>query len=105
MKLTDLKTVLDRTNLPVAYGYMRADQEPQMPYITFELAYTSNFCADRDVYYEIKNVDIFLFTRHKDEAAEGLIQTELAKENILWDKTETYLPEQQAYQILYEVRI
>lgn len=105
MTLSELKTVLDASGLPVAYGYFREEEAPELPCVTFELAYTSNFMADRIVYQPVQNVDIFLYTRFKDEASEARIETALAQAKIFWDKTETYLPEQRAYQIIYEVKI
>lgn len=105
MTLTQLQQALKTTGLPVAYGYFDKADDPQLPCITFELAYTSNFLADRIVYHEIQNVDIFLYTTYKDEAAEALVQNALNDAQIFWDKTETYLPEQKVYQILYEVKI
>lgn len=105
MTLAELKNVLDGTGLPVAYGYFREENAPVPPCITFEMAYTSNFMADRIVYHQIRNVDIFLYTRHKDEATEALVETQLAAASIYWDKTETWMPEQKVYQIIYEVKI
>lgn len=105
MTLAAFKEILDSTGLPVAYGFFPKEEEPELPCITYEVAYTSNFAADRIVYERIRHIDVFLFAKHKDEAAEGLIEQAFEDNNIIWDMTETYLDDQKVYQIIYEVQI
>jgi len=50
-------------------------------------------------------VDIFLFEKHKDPELEERLEALLKEADIFWDMTETYLSDQRAYQIIYEVRI
>lgn len=105
MTLKDLYNILLKVNVQVEYGFFDADDPPELPCITYEVAYTRNFSADRVVYQKISVVDIFLFEKHKDPELEERLEALLKEADIFWDMTETYLSDQRAYQIIYEVRI
>lgn len=105
MTLSELNTVLLSTGLPVAYGYFPEETAPAPPCITYEVAYSNNFGADDKVYQKINHIDIFLYTKLKDEVSEGKVETALDGASLFYEKTESFLSSEQCYQIIYEVEI
>lgn len=105
MNLRQLNDVLKSTGLPVAYGYFNVEDAPALPCITYEVAYSNNMAADNKVHKKIRHVDIFLWTRKKDIAAESALENALDGASLVYQSTETYLNAEKAYQIIYEVEI
>ena len=105
MTLSALYTILSATGYPVAYSFFPDDERVSPPCITYEVAFSDNFGADNHVFSPFNVVDIFLFTKIKDETAEGKVEKALDDNYIFWDKTETYNNDEKVYQIIYEVKI
>lgn len=105
MTLNEFAQILNSTNLPVRYGFFRDADKPVEAYIEYECSYTENFGAENKVYKVIQHIDIFLFTKIKDPTSEAAVEAVFDQNDIYWNKTETYLSDEKAYQILYEVTI
>jgi len=108
MNLIELKTILEATGYPVAYlrFYETNDQPlPQPPFIVFISAYSSNFMADNQVYKEINNIQIELYTDKKDVDAENKLATILNENELPYSTTETFIESENLYQKIYEVRL
>jgi len=103
MTLDGLYTVLASTGLPTAYNAFPKAQA--LPCITYEFAYSDNFGADGKVYQKSNRVDINLYTVQKDLTNEALLESKLDGANLFYNKVETYLDAEKAYQISYEVTI
>ncbi|KLR75272.1 phage protein [Geobacillus sp. T6] len=103
MKLTELDDMLKATGFPVAYSHFSKPQKP--PFITYVVAYSSNFDADDQVYHEIENIQIELYTTKKDFAAEEKVKAVLDANNLVYETSETYIPSEKLYQKVYEVRL
>ena len=97
----DIKTMLDKTGYPVAYGYF-SDPQP-MPYILFRSAYSHNFCADGVVYSTGTRYQLELYTQWKDPYAEDRVENALP--SLCWEKSETYIDTERCYQIIYEIEV
>lgn len=108
MKLVELKQILEGIGYPVAYSHfapVEGKPIPAPPYICYLVAYSSNMFADDQVYHEIDNVDIELYTTRKDLVAEGKLQAVLQEHELPYETTETYLESEKLYQKIYEVRL
>ncbi|ABJ09625.1 aminopeptidase [Bacillus phage 1] len=103
MNLDELNTILKQTGFPVAYSHFGKPQKP--PFITYVVAYSSNFGADDKVYQDIENVQIELYTDKKDLEAEERIKAVLDANSLYYETTETYIPSERLYQKVYEVRL
>jgi hypothetical protein len=57
------------------------------------------------VYHVVQDVDIELYTRRKDEASEAAVEAALNEKNIVWEKYEEYIDDEEVYQITYEVEV
>ncbi|WP_378210002.1 hypothetical protein [Anoxybacteroides rupiense] len=103
MKLDELYDILKETGFPVAYSHFFKPQKP--PFITYMVAYSSNFTADDQVYQEIENVQIELYTLKKDFEAEEKVKVVLDANNLVYETSETYISSEKLYQKVYEVRL
>lgn len=105
MTLAELYTVLASTGLPVAYNAFPEADAPDLPVITYNVAYTNNFAAGDQVYKTIKHIDIHLYTKTKDENTEALIESVLNNAFLVWNYTEAFEDAEECYHLIYEVEI
>lgn len=106
MTLAELKSILNATGYPVAYSHFtESNPAPSIPYITYLVAYSSNLIADDEVYQEIDNVQIELYTVKKDLVAEGKVKEVLKNKKIPYQTTETFIESEQLFQKIYETRL
>lgn len=103
MTLVELKQILDKTELPVAYSHFGTP--PQLPYICYLVDNNPNFKADDKVYYKISDVNIELYTSKKDLNTEKKIEQVLDDNHIPYDSFETYIESEDVFQKTYEVRL
>lgn len=108
MTLADLKTSLESItgfDKKVAYRAFPVDKAPKLPFICYLATNTDNFDADNRVYFVEQNVDIELYTAKKDAAAEQSVEAKLDEMGLVWEKDETYLDNENCYEIIYSTTI
>lgn len=103
MTLIELQILLEESGYPVTYSHFNSP--PALPYITYLSAYSSNFIADDKVHHKIDNVQIELYTRKKDLAAESKLEAVLDEYEFSYDSSETYIASEGLFQKIYEVRL
>ena len=103
MSLEDLYLILKSTELPVAYSHFNEIISP--PYITYLSVYSSNFNADNKVYKKIYNIQIELYTKHKDLEIEKKLEDLLDENEIVYETTEEWIDSEKVFQRVYEVRL
>lgn len=103
MTLVELVAMLRSTGYEVAYSHF--NDPPALPYITYLVAFSSNFIADNQVYHKIDNVQIELYTDKKDLEAESKLEAALDENKLPYDNTETWISSEKLYQKIYEVRL
>ena len=89
----------------VAYRAFPKGKAPALPFICYMATQTNNFKADNKVYTVIQSVDIELYTRRKDVTTEALVESALDNANIVWDKYEDYITDEDMYMITYETEV
>lgn len=104
MTLSDLNTTLSSV-FPTAYWSFPEQKAPPMPYLVYFQTNTDNFGADNKVYHERRRVSIELLTRIKDPTAESAVEAALDAKEIFWNKTETHLDDEDAYEVIYDVEV
>lgn len=105
MTLERIKAILEATGLPVAYRAFPEDAAPALPFVCYHTPYSANFAADGVAYATINHVNVELYTKVKDPAAEGKVEAALTGAGIYWEKSETYLEDEKCFQILYEIEV
>ena len=103
MTLENLYQLLKSTGLPVVYRAWPINKAPELPYICYLAAYSNNFSADGVVYQPIDHVQIELYTKDKDLTAEGKVEQALS--SLFWQKSESYIEDQQCNQVVYEIEV
>lgn len=101
MTLKQLKTLLETTGYPVAYDTFKAPQE--RPFICYIATGSNNFAADGHVYATAAKVQVELYTAAKDQAAEEKVEQALS--SMYWDKSETVLEDDHAYEVIYQIEV
>lgn len=103
MTLTQLKTQLESSGLPVAYLSFPADEAPAMPFVVYQETNTNNFGADGVVYKHISRIQIDLFTFGRDLDAESALEEALSF--TFWNKEQTPLDDEACFRWTYEIEI
>lgn len=104
MTLSELYTALSAV-YPTTYWSYPEGQAPAMPYLTYFETPSDNFGADNKVYHKRNNVSIELLTRHKDPSAESNVEAKLDALELFWQKDETHLDDEDAYEVVYQVEV
>lgn len=101
MSNEELKKLLEITGMPVAYRDFKESQK--MPFICYFETGTNNFAADGKVYFSSRDIQIELYTRHKDSKAEKKVEDVLSE--IFWQKKQEYIDSEKCYQTVYEIEV
>lgn len=105
MPLENLVTILKSTEMDVAYQHFKAEDDVDMPFITYQEVASNNFIADGKVYAKVSHLYVTLWTEKKDVTAEQTLEGVLDSYDIPWLKNESYLEDEQCYEITYEVEV
>lgn len=108
MTLAELNTQLKSLtgfSKKVVYRAWPVGQAPALPFICFMVDESDNFGADDIVYKAINRVNIELYSKNKDTVSEGLIESLLGSLSIYWEKNETYIDDEQCYEIIYTIEV
>ena len=103
MTKTEIKDMIALLQLPYAYHHFAEGEAPALPYVIFRYPQSSNFSADSGVYLKADDLDIELYTEKRDIALELRVETLLDAYNLFYQKTETYIEDENMYEILYEM--
>jgi hypothetical protein len=103
MTLKEFKKILDEVGYPVAYHHFSSP--PQPPYIVYLEPITPTFVADNKTYHKMSDVQIELYTKKRDLAAEAKVEKVLDENEIPYVPTETYIASEGLFQKTYEVRL
>ena len=108
MTLTDLKNTLSSISTfqtKVTYRAWPVGKAPKLPFICYLATDTQNFDADNRVYHVLQEVAVELYTAKKDPVSESLVEDKFAEVGIVWDKDETYLDDEDCYEIIYSITL
>jgi hypothetical protein len=103
MTLSDLKTLLATTGIPVSYSSVPLSENTARPYIVYTQPNANNFAADGVVYYSRKHITIRLYADNRDEVSEGKV--EQALKDLFYTKSIEFLEDQKIYEITYEIEV
>ena len=57
------------------------------------------------VYHPIRQISVELLTRNKDPEAEEDVEAALTSAGIFWNKTETHLDDEDAFEVIYSMEV
>ena len=94
--------VLQSTGLPCAYSHFKKAQSP--PYIVYIGRGQETFEADNTIYHKSNEYQVEYYFTAKNESNEGAIESALADNGFLYDKSEDlYLQDEEVFLIYYYV--
>lgn len=105
MTLEELKSILDKTGLKVAYRQWAMGQVPDLPYLLYYVDEEIGFKADNKVYTKNKAITIELYSNLKNEREEKKLETLLDDNKIIYEVYESYLDSEKMYLRAYEINI
>lgn len=103
MTLDDLQALLSETGLPFAYHHWEAPPSP--PYGVFLDPGSDNFMADDRVFLPVSQVQIELYAKVRDQAAEAAVEQVLDEAGIPYEKGGAWIPSERLYQTVYEIEV
>lgn len=104
MEIKELGELLEKV-YPTAYWSFPEKKAPAMPYLVFFEDASNNFAADNRVYHHRKSISVELMTKIKDPAAEKAVEKAFDDAEIYWEKTETHLDDEDAYEVIYTLEV
>lgn len=90
---------------PAAYWEFPEGKAPKMPFITYFENGSDSFGADNKVYFSGKRISVELLTKAKSPAAEAKLEELFSKNDIYWEKDETHLDDEDAYEVIYTLEV
>lgn len=105
MTIQNIHTMLGQTGLSNTYYSWPENQAPSLPYLVWYLPSSDNFAADDKVFKRVDSLNVELYTKTKDFAKEAAVEAVLDANNMVWDKVETFLDDENMYEVLYEMEI
>lgn len=104
MGLDELYIILNAV-YPTAYWSFPEGNAPAMPYIVYFEDSSDNFGADNKVYHKRKNISVELLTKTKNTAAEANLESAFDAADIFWNKAESHLDDEDAYEVIYSLEV
>ena len=105
MTLEELNTVLQNTELPVAYLAFPADDVPTMPFVVYQETGSDNFGADNIVWASAMMIQIDLLCKKKSRATEELLEQTLTDAGIYWERESYHESDDDFYRTTYTCEI
>ena len=105
MHYDEIAAMVEEIGLPCAYDHYAEGESPPPPFVLFLLPGTDNFMADGEVYEQVTEVSIELYTDLKMPPLEAKVERVLAAHDIPWDKTEVWIEDEKLYEVRYELEV
>lgn len=88
--------------LPFAYDHFAEGESPDPPFLVYLYPRADNFSADGMPYHKQDILHIELYTNKKDLSLEAEVEAVLEGHGLFYEKSETWIPEEKMYEVLYE---
>lgn len=105
MKISDIKTILAETDLPVTYLQWPEEGVPELPYLVWLLPSSDNFGADDKVYKRIETLQVELYSAQRDFAKEAAVEAVLDKYDLFWDKESLWVDSESMNETIYTAEV
>ena len=103
--MEELLQVIKEMGIPFAYDHFAEGESPDPPFICYLLPGSDNFAADGIVYYKRKKLHIELYTDKKDDDLEDRVESIINRNGLYYEKTETWIPSEKLYEVLYQMEV
>lgn len=104
MTKQEVARLMEDTGFPCTY-YEFQDIVPPKPFIVWYFPESDDFYADGQNYQKIEKLNIELYTRQKDFAAEAQLEADLRAAGFSWEREEMYIDNESGYEVLYMMEV
>lgn len=101
MTYQEIADMIEGIGLPYTYNSFPNNIAPNPPYIVFNYPQNNDFGADDETYVRVDILNLELYTATKDFQLEETIETILSQNGLFFDKNETYIRNEDLFQISY----
>ena len=105
MTHNEILTFLQETGIPTAYDHFAEGESPDPPFLCFLYPESNNLSADGRVYARIDALHVELYTDKKDPEAEAQVEAALDAQELFYNKSEVWIPEERLYEVLYTTSV
>lgn len=100
-----IEKMLNQMQVPYRYFLFEEREAVAPPFMVWYLPGSDNFAADGRVYFRIDKMNLELYTDQKDFSLEEKVEHVFSEAGLYWNKTESFLDEEQMYEVLYEMEV
>ena len=105
MKAKVVEKLMKSIGLPYAYYSWPEGAAPDLPYVVYYFPTGSTEAADNTVWNGVLALNIELYTNKRSAGVESKIETALAKYDLPFTRSESYLNEERMFEVLYETEV
>lgn len=105
MTYNDVISILEESDLPLAYDHFSEGEAPDPPFLVFLFPGSDNVFADDTVFQKIDELNIELYTDKKDPVTETKIESILISHDLSYEKKEVWIESEKMYEVLYQTQI
>lgn len=100
-----IKAILESVLGADRVAFLEFPEKVEPPYAVYYSTGADTFAADNIAYYQSIPINVEVYTDRKDLALEKQIEAALTTNEIFYTKTETGIPSEKVYQVLYEIEV
>lgn len=105
MTFSEVATMLESINVPVAYYQFTNDTAQPPPFICYYYTESDDVAADDTNYQKIRPLVIELYTDTKDFALEETVETTLNENGLVYTRAETPIDTERMYMVVYNTTV
>lgn len=105
MTRVDISEMIRSMGLPFAYDHFAEGESPDPPFLVYLYPGSDNFAADGTVYFKRDKLHVELYTDKKDDDLEDRVESILNRNGLYYNKTETWIPSEKLYEVLYQTEV
>ena len=105
MKAKIVEELMKDIGLPYVYYSWPENAAPALPYVVYYFPTGSTEAADNTVWSGILALNIELYTNRRSPDSESKIEMALAKYDLPFTRSETYLQDEYMFEVLYETEV
>lgn len=92
-------------DIPVTYYAYQENDVPALPFMVYYFPNDNDDPADDTNYGRIMQLNVELYTEHKDFQTEARVESLLSSMGLVFTRAEQYITSEEMYEVLYESEV
>lgn len=105
MTIKEIKSILDKVSIPLAYDHFAEGESPDPPFLVYLFPSADNFAADGVAYFKQNVLHVEVYTDRKDISLEERVEAVFDEHGLFYSKSETWIPAERMYEVLYQMEV